>query len=176
MKNRRKRKNSMRLENWNYRAVGYYFITFCAFQRQCLFESEEVINYLEETWQRIPTWKGMNIFHIDAFVIMPNHIHAILYVMASQVAHYSPKTTKVEPGSASAAVGTFKSTVTRQLRLQYGFDREAKVWQRGFYDRIIRNERELEAVRRYIDLNPVRWAEDRDNLDVLLAKMTYHDR
>jgi hypothetical protein len=45
------------------------------------------------------------------------------------------------------------------------------VWQRNYYDRIVRNERELGAIRRYIRDNPVRWAEDRENLDTALAKM-----
>ena len=50
-----------------------------------------------------------------------------------------------------------------------------QVWQRGYYERIIRNERELNAIRYYIQQNPVCWAEDRENLDGLLAKMTYID-
>ena len=176
MQKRPRRKNSIRLKGWNYRSVGYYFLTFCTYQRACLIESKEVIDYLEETWRRIPTWKGMEMFQLDAFVIMPNHVHAILWVTASEIAHDSPKTDKVEPGSASAAVGTFKSTASRQLRLKFGFDPNDKIWQRGFYDRIIRNEQELHAVRKYIELNPVRWAEDRDNLDELIAKMAYHDK
>lgn len=175
MQKRPKRKNSIRLKGWNYRAVGYYFLTFCTYKRAYLFQSQEVIDYLEKTWQRVPTWKGMEMFQIDAFIIMPNHIHAILWVMASDFAHGSPKSNKVESGSASAAIGTFKSTTSRQLRLKFGFDPNDKIWQRGFYDRIIRNERELESVRKYIELNPVRWAEDRDNLDAMVAKMTYHD-
>ena len=47
----------------------------------------------------------------------------------------------------------------------------AKVWQRGYYDRIVRNERELDAIRRYIRDNPDRWDEDGDNLDALIAKI-----
>ena len=50
----------------------------------------------------------------------------------------------------------------------------SKLWQRGYYDRIVRNERELNAIREYIRLNPERWAEDRDNLDVVLSRMIYH--
>ena len=48
------------------------------------------------------------------------------------------------------------------------------MWQRGYYERIIRNERELNAIRQYIRDNLAHWAEDRDNLDALLQKMTYH--
>ena len=46
-----------------------------------------------------------------------------------------------------------------------------KVWQRGYYERIVRNEREQNAIRRYIRANPSRWAEDRENLDTLIAKI-----
>jgi REP element-mobilizing transposase RayT len=52
---------------------------------------------------------------------------------------------------------------------------DLKVWQRGYWERIIRNERELNATREYIRNNPIRWAEDRDNLDSLLAKMNFID-
>ncbi|MFQ5592796.1 MAG: transposase [Anaerolineae bacterium] len=78
--------------------------------------------------------------------------------------------TGVEPGSVGAVVGNFKSLVTRRinnLRRTPG----GKVWQRGYYDRIVRNERELEAIRQYIRDNPARWAEDRENLDALLSRM-----
>jgi REP element-mobilizing transposase RayT len=76
----------------------------------------------------------------------------------------------VAPGSIGAIVGNFKSLVTRRvnnLRRTPG----QKLWQRGYYERIVRNERELNAIRQYIQDNPRRWAEDRENLDVLVAKM-----
>ena len=69
-----------------------------------------------------------------------------------------------------AIVGNFKSLAARRinnLRRTPG----GRVWQRGYYDRIVRNERELAAIRRYIRDNPARWAEDRENLDAALAKM-----
>jgi REP element-mobilizing transposase RayT len=79
----------------------------------------------------------------------------------------------LKPGSIGAIVGNFKSLVAgriNNLRRKPG----QRVWQRGYYDRIIRNERELNAIRQYIQDNPRRWNEDRDNLDALLRKMRYH--
>jgi len=76
----------------------------------------------------------------------------------------------VPPGSLGALVRTYKSTVTRfvnRVRRTPG----APVWQRGYWERIIRDERHLAATRRYIANNPRRWAEQRDNLDALLARM-----
>jgi putative transposase len=70
-------------------------------------------------------------------------------------------------------VGRYKTAVTRRLN-NLRHSQGAPVWQRGYYERIIRNEREWRATQKYIEENPVRWAEDRDNLDALLAKMTYH--
>ncbi|MBI1881497.1 MAG: transposase [Chloroflexi bacterium] len=82
----------------------------------------------------------------------------------------SPLPHGVESGSIGAIIGNFKSLVTKranQIRRTPG----GKLWQRGYYDRIIRKERELDAIRQYIQDNPRRWQEDRDNLEVLVAKM-----
>ena len=77
------------------------------------------------------------------------------------------------PGALGSVVGTFKAEATRRinaLRRSPG----ARVWQRGYYERIVRNDRELENIRVYIRENPARWAADRENLDELLTRMTYH--
>ena len=77
-----------------------------------------------------------------------------------------------EAGSLGVIVGSFKSLVSRRInnvRRMKG----APVWQRGHYERIIRNERELNAIWQYIEQNPMRWQEDRENLDDLFAKMHY---
>jgi len=78
------------------------------------------------------------------------------------------------PGSLGAIVGTFKSNATRRinaLRRTTG----RRVWQRGYYEHIVRNDRELARIRAYICENPTRWAEYRDNLNVLLRHMTYRE-
>jgi hypothetical protein len=76
-------------------------------------------------------------------------------------------------GSLGVVVGRFKTAVsTRINNLRHSWG--TAVWQRGYYERIIRYERELQATQQYIINNPARWAEDRDNLDALLAKMNYH--
>ena len=76
----------------------------------------------------------------------------------------------LQDGSLGLIIGQFKSVVTR--RHNHAHETSGlKVWQRGYYERIVRNERELNAIRQYILDNPARWAEDRDNLDVLLERM-----
>ena len=76
-------------------------------------------------------------------------------------------------GSLGVVVGRYKTAVTTRIN-NLRQSKGANVWHRGYYERIIRNERELQATRQYIIDNPTRWAEDRENLDTLLTKMTYH--
>ena len=117
----------------------------------------------------------MGMIQLDAFVIMPNHIHALLAIKANKVVGSAPIPNKTNAGSISTAVGTFKSTTSRQLRKRFShISADQTIWQRGYYERIVRNERELNAIRHYIECNPIRWQEDRDNLDALINKMTYH--
>jgi putative transposase len=187
-------RRSIRLKGWNYTTPGAYFITICTYQRACLFEDRRLRELTENAWQNIPTQPHARHVSLDEWVVMPNHLHGILVltaietdddtgVGAKQVRQQLsfPKESSirpalpvpprgVEPGSVGAIVGNFKSLVARRankLRRSPG----AKVWQRGYYDRIVRNERELDAIRQYIGDNPRRWAEDRDNLDALLATM-----
>jgi putative transposase len=102
---------------------------------------------------------------------MPNHIHGLLVILGKedQLASMLPLT-GAPSGSLGAIVGNFKSMASRQVN-GLRQTRGAPVWQRGYYERIVRNERELNAIRRYIEENPRRWAEDRENLDRLVARM-----
>ena len=79
-------------------------------------------------------------------------------------------------GSIGAIVGNYKMLVTKRVKAMLKVSgADMQVWQRGYWERIIRNERELNATREYIRNNPIRWQEDRDNLDRLLSKMRYVD-
>ena len=80
----------------------------------------------------------------------------------------------VKPGALGAVVGTFKSEATRRINALRRSPGD-RVWQRGFYERIVRNDRELANIRVYIHENPERWAAERENLDELLARMSYRE-
>lgn len=144
MKNRK----NPRLMNYDYRTTGAYFITIICHQRTPLFgrinSGKFQPTLLGETiWRewhhlasRYPSW-----LRIDAFVLMPNHLHGILWLLDGC------------PRSVSDIIGLFKSGVTRQFRI--------KIWQRSFHDRVIRNEYELLKIREYIHNNPLQWELDR---------------
>ncbi len=181
-------RQSTRLRDWDYASPGVYFITICTYQRENLFEQHTLREIAENAWRAIPSQLHAGHVTLDEWVLMPNHLHAILVLkdrdQATAVASpgtfpptYQPSRSNqpprgMEPGSIGIIVGTYKSGVTRRinnLRRMPG----GRVWQRGYYDRIVRNERELGAIREYIRDNPVRWDEDRDNLDTLLSKMRW---
>ena len=96
---------------------------------------------------------------------MPNHIHGILNISTDPDIPYdkSDEPHGVMPGSIGAIVGNFKMLVTKRVKnILKVPGTDLKVWQRGYWERIVRNERELHAIREYIINNPNRWEEDRD--------------
>ena len=167
-----RRRNSLRHENWHYGAAGYYFVTICTYRRVCLFDSAEFKQIAAMMWQKIPSFKSATTVRLDEWIVMPNHVHGILIIIDGY-SHADPRPTKTFSGTVGALVGTFKSSTTKRINTIRN-TAGARIWQRGYYDRIIRNERELDAIRNYIVRNPERWAEDRDNLDALTNKMTFH--
>ena len=200
-----RRRRSLRLPGWDYRAPAYYFVTICTYRRQTLFDDTTLRDTVALTWRLIPTQPHARGWLLDEWVVMPNHLHGILLRPTPPPAGTDPPATLDEaallanqpfdmrfmgqwgaaaeptdkprrggaaPGSLSAVVGSFKSAATQRinaLRRSPG----CRVWQRGYYERIVRNDHELERIRVYIRQNPSRWAEDRENLDALLEQMTY---
>ena len=176
MKSHRERK-PMRLHTYDYSMPGAYFVTACTRNRVFLFESPEAKLAFESAWHSV-----LDIFgkiELDEFVVMPNHIHGIVWITGEGSHRWHRGTWKNDnfgpdgrpPVSTleipkyetlSHIIGAFKTTgATRinKLRGQIGM----AVWQKSFYDRIIRNERELERIQEYIRNNPMKWEEDRDN-------------
>jgi REP element-mobilizing transposase RayT len=97
----------------------------------------------------------------DAFVVMPDHLHGILWVM-DPVAALKPRALSGPPaGTISAAVGQFKSRVTKAAIAAGLWPPSVRLWQRGFHDRILRTPEAVVGVRRYIEMNPVRWESGR---------------
>ena len=154
---------SPRLQSYDYCLPGTYFVTICTFQRVCLFGRVCVDQMhlnapgheVARIWGTIPTHRtGVQL---DEYVVMPNHIHGLLTILADDE-------TDAAGGQASMAsiVGQFKAEATRAIHAIAGYE-HARVWQRSFYDHIVRSESALERVRQYVVDNPARWGEDEDN-------------
>ncbi|MBK8434251.1 MAG: transposase [Chloroflexi bacterium] len=169
-------RRSIRLPNWDYRSPGYYFVTICTHQRQHLFETIAYQEIAAYALQAIPTHPHAQHMVLDEWIVMPNHLHAI-FIFTDYPLHVEEKgipedKATVLAGSLGVVIARYKAIVTKRIN-HLRRKQAAPVWQRGYYERIIRNEREWHAVQQYIRDNPIRWAEDRDNLDALIAKMTY---
>jgi putative transposase len=168
-------RRSVRLPEHDYRQAGMYFVTICTYARQCLFDDPRLRHIVERRWEALPHL--CDYITLDHWVVMPNHVHGVIHIHGREEDSSAP-TTDMQPASKlvvparslAAVVRTFKSTVSKQIHKE-DIQGIATVWQRGYWERIIRDEAELTAVRRYIADNPVRWAEDRDNLDGLLSRM-----
>ncbi len=177
---------SIRLPGYDYSQPGGYFITIVTHNRQCLFG--EIVNgemRLNEYGELVKTeWQKTGIIRpnivIDAFVVMPNHLHGILIITdnydcgGTLQRASTTKTTeqfgKPTKNSIPTIVRLFKSTTTKQInQLRGGVETRYNVaprvstipmlplWQRNYYEHIIRDDTELTRIRQYIINNPKRW-------------------
>lgn len=177
-----KKRKSNRLQNYDCSSEGAYFITLVTANRQNLFgeivDEEMILNALgeivHEEW--IKTGDMRPHVRLDEFIIMPNHFHAILFLMndnrrgglhppehtLSQNRAHRSAPLRRKPKSLGSLVAGFKSAATTRINHHRNTPAQP-VWQRNYHDRIIRNERELNATRQYILDNPLQWAQDTEN-------------
>jgi putative transposase len=170
-------RRSLRLKGFDYSQAGAYFVTLVTFQRESLFgdvlEGRFVSNQagllVEQEWTR--TTEIRPGVQLDAFVVMPNHFHAILILQegpnvgAHSCAPLRPAITPrlFRPArSLGSLIAGFKSSVTKrvnELRNSPG----VPVWQRNYYEHVVRDEEELRRIREYIALSPENWHQDPEN-------------
>jgi len=167
-------RRSIRLRDYDYSEEGAYFVTICTLQRQCLLGDvsggEVHLSrfglIVAECWEAIPT--HFSNVELDSFVVMPNHVHGIVIILdgtqGDRARHASPLhlNARAKPVLLGTIVGSFKSAASRHINNLRGTPGEP-VWQRNYYEHIIRKERELNGIREYIACNPVRWAQDENN-------------
>jgi REP element-mobilizing transposase RayT len=161
------RVESTRLHTWDYTATGYYFVTTCAKERRCWFGGiiddrvalSSIGRIVEEEWLRAEAVRD-NV-RLDEFVIMPNHVHGIISIEGAsfETRLRGVSTPGLAAGSLGAIMRQFKSNATRRI---WAAGHREFAWQSRFHDRIVRNERELNAMREYILVNPRKWAEDKE--------------
>ncbi len=158
-------RRSTRLEGYDYSAPGAYFITICAEHREPMFGgiidgriiTSPIGQAVRDCWHELPS-KYPDL-QLDAFILMPNHLHAILGICQATVGAGSPR-----PPSLGTVIGCFKYSSTKRVNAARNTP-GARIWQRGYYDHVIRNNRSLDQIREYIATNPSRWESDADNPD-----------
>ncbi|PSN18160.1 transposase [filamentous cyanobacterium CCP5] len=175
----RHHRRSIRLKGFNYASEAFYFVTLCSYQRQCLFgtiiDGEVQLNEFGEIvaaeWMRTSDIRP-NI-SLDEWVVMPNHIHGIISIRQTvstpdaTLSEAAQGCTSLQGGIAyrrpkllSSLVSGFKLATTKQINIRRNAA-GTPVWQRNYYERIMRDENALVRVQRYIQNNPSKWQEDR---------------
>jgi REP element-mobilizing transposase RayT len=182
-------RRSIRLKGYDYTQAGAYFVTICTYQRMYVFG--EVINgemVLNETgkiardeWFKTGELRPYVRLYENEFVVMPNHAHGVIWIVdnvgtrrgrvhdwVEQRAGQRPAPTaesfgKPVKGSIPTIVRAYKSAVTYAVNGAQNM-RGAVLWQKNYYEHVIRNDRELKNIGWYILNNPLNWQLDRDNL------------
>jgi putative transposase len=147
-------RRSIRLPGYDYSQPGAYFVTICIWQRECLLGEIQEGNILLSRYGEVVNFNWFNLIRVyphielNSFVIMPNHLHGIIIIKEQNQEH-----------SLSEIVRRFKTFSARrinQLRSVSGIP----VWQRGYYEHIIRNETTFSKIQEYIINNPYKWETD----------------
>ena len=171
-------RRSIRLKGVDYSSEGTYYVTVVTYHRNRLFgevvNEEMVLNdfgkIADECWRAIPD--HFPFVELGAYVVMPNHVHGIIVIRvhdfpsnvgATQwVAPTSPGTRPKGPkqNSLGAIIGSYKSAVSYRIHKELN---ATGIWQRNYYEHIIRDEKDLQNKTDYINANPSLWDEDDNN-------------
>ena len=167
-------RRSIRLKEYDYSQPGEYFVTICTYNHECTLGEiangqmrlNEIGKIVQEEWLR--TLNIRTGIELDVYVIMPNHIHGIIVIKEelpiSHVGTHSCASLQRKPRSLGSIIAGFKSAATKRIN-ELLHAPSFPVWQRRFYDRVIRNENELNNIRNYIHNNVIQWAIKRDDPD-----------
>ncbi|MCZ7568601.1 MAG: hypothetical protein M5U01_08420 [Ardenticatenaceae bacterium] len=174
-------RRSIRLKDFDYTQPGAYFLTFAAWNRELLFgevvDGEMVLSdsgqIAQAEWLATPTIRRE--IELDALVVMPNHLHGIIWITVDPLVGAPGRAPRLPdasqpdrvplhrpPKSLGSFVAGYKSAVTTRIN-QRRATPGCPVWQRNYWEHIIRTERALQAIRQYIANNPTRWSLDRYN-------------
>ena len=190
-------RHSVRLQGYDYSQSGVYYITIVTFRRECLFggirdggmQLSGMGHIADENWRAIPA--HFPNAELGEFVIMPNHLHGIIIVGATQwvapprdakppidsiavaptqvipitgdsktIASSQTKPNGPKRGSIGAIIGAYKMSVTRRIQAECN---GANIWQRNYYEHIIRNDDDHNRIQFYIESNPANWMDDEEN-------------
>jgi len=182
-----------RLPNYDYSSTGIYFVTICSNDRKNIFaefdnknivgtglvpvriELTKIGEIIDKQWRDIAN--HCHNVEIDEFIVMPNHIHGIIIINKQDGANNriatrtSTRTAARAVPAISNIIGSFKSRCAVEYLTfikENDLNVSGQIWQRSFYDHIIRNERSLHSIREYILQNPENWVNDKENINKTL--------
>lgn len=187
----KRHRRSIRLPNYDYSQPGAYYVTIITWHRECIFgevvDGEMMLNNAGEIvyWEWLELPKRLRFIELGAFVVMPNHLHGILIFHANVGATRkgltntlsgdvslppvniegidgSPLPRGPKPASLGAILAQFKSRATKRL-WKIPSSKGTPIWQRNYYEHIIRDENDLQNKTDYIEANPMLWDEDDEN-------------
>ena len=165
----KRHRRSIRLKGYDYTQPGVYFITLVTHNRQCLFGDiaagggimlNAIGEIAYEEWKKSAEIRRE--MKLDEFIIMPNHVHGIVMILGDDAgpggAHGRAPLLR-PPKSLGAFVAGFKSVVTKRINILRAMP-GVPVWQRNYYEHIVRGEADLARIRTHTRNNPARWALD----------------
>ncbi|HMC97609.1 MAG TPA: transposase [Flavobacteriales bacterium] len=172
-------RRSIRLRGYDYAQAGAYFITLCTHDRSHLFgrianavmELNACGEAAQHCWDAIPG--HFPLVELDAFQVMPNHVHGIVVITGGNTSRGATHASPLQgagpngpmAGSLGAIVGSYRSAVSRMINRSRGTPGEP-VWQRNYFERIIRDSAEHGRIAQYIADNPSNWTTDEMNVRI----------
>jgi len=176
------RRRAMRLTGYDYTQPGAYFVTICVQHRKCLFgtitdqemQLNEIGQIVIDCWNHIP--QHFPSVELYEYVVMPNHMHGIIAWgipkpedprPPTTVGARSPRPSNNNPNrinetpapSLGKIIAYFKCQSTKRINQRYNTS-GTRLWQKNYHDHIIRNDPDLQRVREYIQINPMKWELD----------------
>jgi putative transposase len=179
-------RRSPRLRGYDYARGGAYFVTVCSQNHECLFGSvANGVMELNDAGRMVKRWwvelnSKFPSVNTDAYIIMPNHFHGIAIINDSRsnvgaALRGRPRSTRPSghPHRGAPTLGNimdwFKTMTTnnyiRRIEQNHWPPFEKRLWQRNYYERVIRDEAEMDRIREYIQNNPWNWELDEENPD-----------
>jgi putative transposase len=182
MENESPARRPIRLKGYDYSAAGGYFVTIVTFRREYLFgeivggemQLSALGRILREEWFKTAVLRSYVELREDEFVVMPNHVHGIIWIEDDIAGAHGDVVVgarrrraptmecfgKPVAGSIPTIVRAFKSAVTYRAGRELD---SANIWQRNYYEHILRGQADYERIANYIAANPSNWAEDEEN-------------
>ena len=160
-------RRSLRLQGYDYAKAGAYFVTVVTQDRLCLFGEivdggarlNQAGRLVADTWQWLETRYPSVL--LDEYVVMPNHVHGLLVIAGEGGDAGDSRIAPTGEGGAGrkdlgSLIGAFKTVAAKRINVARGAPGR-RLWQRNFYDRVVRSEEDMNHIRSYIRDNPLRW-------------------